>query len=61
MLLTSWADIGQLGVSFAALVVLLVYTYYTRRIAEQSVRQGMQEGNIATAKKIQAVLSGYKR
>ena len=39
MLLTLWVDISQLGVSVAALIVLLVYTYYTRRIAEQSVRQ----------------------
>lgn len=39
MLLLLWVDICQLVVSFAALIVLLIYTYYTRRIAEQSVMQ----------------------
>ena len=39
MLLTLWVDICQLVVSFSALIVLLIYTYYTRRIAEQSVMQ----------------------
>src|SRR6185437_12260879 len=39
MLLTMWVDVSQLAVSVAALIILVVYTYYTRRIAEQSVRQ----------------------
>ena len=39
MLLTLWVDVSQLAVAAAALIVLLIYTYYTRRIAEQSVIQ----------------------